>query len=298
MNPKTFKLRKTGEIVYVSNTVEADLPDMDALAASVHFEIGLETWKIYFETSHENWLCIRNSKQELIGYINSNSMPIGMKFGFHCVIREDYQNLGVGRILHPKEERMMGNASSETLIRSFQGQGIYWQKMLDFNGIIHQTFPILHRRGQNFHTENLNAADIDQLVNYDNQMTLQSREKFLKLWCLDAKSEACIVAKSNGKIVGYGVLRKFTFYHGLTPLYADSDEIAEALFWNLLNAGPNTKWIQFPCIASNRKAVELGTKAGLRIFSSEMRTAHETMKEYHKALPLQKCFALQEFWPL
>ncbi len=55
------------------------------------------------------------------------------------------------------------------------------------------------------------------------------RSKFLKSWFSFYK-DSTVVYKSEGKIQGYGVLRKCTVGYNISPLLADSYEIASELF--------------------------------------------------------------------
>lgn len=90
---------KTGEIVTLSHAKREDIPEIDALATIIDYENGVRTLEIYYDTNNEAWWVIRNSKNELIGYTISHAMPNGVTLGFHVVVREDYQGIGVGRLL-------------------------------------------------------------------------------------------------------------------------------------------------------------------------------------------------------
>lgn len=103
----TFKL-KTGETVTLALAKREDLPEIDVLASIIDYENGIRTWELYFNTNHEAWWVVRNSKNELIAYTIAHAMPNGVMMGFHVVVREDYQGMGVGRLLPPNKVPWIG----------------------------------------------------------------------------------------------------------------------------------------------------------------------------------------------
>lgn len=141
---------------------------------------------------------------------------------------------------------------------------------------------------------------LEELAKYDEQFTHMNRYKFLKQWICETESYAYL-AMQQGQIVGYAVLRlfdsAFVKYYTITPLYADNSEIAAGLFWSMLKHARG-KWLAIPCLADKRTLLQLGHSLGLGIYIAEVRNASPETREYCDSLPVQKCYACYEYWPL
>lgn len=120
----TFTL-KTGEIVTLTHAKRADIPEIDALATIIDFENGVRAWEIYYNTNNEAWWVIRNSKNELVAYTISHAMPNGVMLGFQVVVREDYQGMGVGRLLPANKVPWLGKYHFLQILNRFWNFGIF-----------------------------------------------------------------------------------------------------------------------------------------------------------------------------
>lgn len=157
----SFQL-KNGEILQIFPATEEDLPEIEELSEPIGFETGLETLRIYYRTSHEEWWIIRNSKGEMIAYANANLMPNGWIKGMNSVVRKDYQNLGVARHL-PRvrgSPPYLGNLTSAALLRGsvdFHGTSHFYFKMMYYFGVIKDIKNVENPR--NVEISKLNGAE-------------------------------------------------------------------------------------------------------------------------------------------
>ena len=84
----------------------------------------------------------------------------------------------------------------------------------------------------------LSAVPFDALNAYDRRHFLAPRPQFLRGWISQPESVALGVVK-NGEIAGYGVIRRMVHGWLIAPLFADSVDLAEALFQSLAAQKPN-----------------------------------------------------------
>lgn len=152
----------------------------------------------------------------------------------------------------------------------------------------------------NFDVAKVKQDQLAELAKYDEQFTHMNRYEFLKEWIFDSESYAYL-AIQEGKIVGYVVLRFFdaerSKYYTICPLYAENSEIATHLFWSVIKHARG-KWLAIPCLADKPTLLQLGHSLGLGIYIVEVRNASRETKNYNDSLPIQKCYACHEYWPL
>jgi hypothetical protein len=122
------------------------------------------------------------------------------------------------------------------------------------------------------------SADLPSIEAFDGQCFPASREPFLAAW-LDSgvRYSACYV--DEGRIRGYGTIRRSVDGYKIGPLFAEALQVAESLFYALATrAGPALVVIDVP--ATNGGAVEMVRRAG---FASSF----ETARMYRGPAPMQ-----------
>lgn len=87
----------------------------------------------------------------------------------------------------------------------------------------------------NANITSVEEADFDKIRAYDTQCFACSRPKFLKPW-LSQPTHRTFKYVENNELKGFAVLRKATTGFKIGPLFADNDDIAEALYRACLNA--------------------------------------------------------------
>jgi hypothetical protein len=98
-----------------------------------------------------------------------------------------------------------------------------------------------------------------QLADYDRRFFPAERDAFLSLW-VNLPGHRSLVAIKDGEAAGFGVLRPTDSGSRIGPLYASSDEIAEAVIAGLLKPGEEVA-IDVPDL--NAPAMNLVERLGL-----------------------------------
>ena len=132
----------------------------------------------------------------------------------------------------------------------------------------------------------VNQAKLD---GYDSKLFLAARNEFLSSW-LRQEDATALVAVSNDKIVGYGVIRRCRSGWKIGPLFAEDVEVAEKLLLSLVTAAKGDEvFLDVPEV--NTAAVNLAVKY-------KMTKVFETARMYNGAAPLvdmNKIFGVTTF---
>ncbi len=135
----------------------------------------------------------------------------------------------------------------------------------------------------------LRRVPVSNVVAYDRGMFPAERAAFLHCWINQPDSKA-VGYMPNGKLSGYGVIRKCRQGHKIGPLFADREEIAEHVFRALVDTIPGEEYfLDIP--EPNAAACAL-----VRRYSLSM--VFETARMYlgeAPSLPLQKIFGVTSF---
>jgi len=135
------------------------------------------------------------------------------------------------------------------------------------------------------------AKEVNQgdLNSYDSNLFLAARNEFLSSW-LRQEDATVLVAVSNDKIVGYGVIRRCRSGWKIGPLFAEDVEVAEKLLLSLVTAAKGDEvFLDVPEV--NTAAVNLAVKY-------KMTKVFETARMYNGAAPLvdmNKIFGVTTF---
>ncbi len=137
----------------------------------------------------------------------------------------------------------------------------------------------------------VSAAVVDQtgLCDYDGSMFFAKRPEFLAQW-LNQPESAALAAVQNGKLTGYGVIRRCREGHKIGPLFADNGDAAEELFFHLA-ACANGEEVFLDVPEVNGAAMTLAAKYN-------MTKVFETARMYNGPapnLPLHKIFGVTSF---
>jgi hypothetical protein len=207
--------------------------------------------------------------------------------GFY-IVRSDLRRRGIGS---PLFERALGRAGG---------------RVVGLDGVLEQQasyerrgFVLAHRNirwrtvGGGARPEGvveLSSVPFEQLLAFDSAIFGSERERFLRTW-IDRPAGHALACVHGEKLAGYGVLRPCPVGTKIGPLFADEQDVAEALLTGLLaSAGPRTQvFIDMP--AANHRA------AGLRA-GRPMEPSFETARMYLNGRPpddVQKVFGVTTF---
>ncbi|MEH2315516.1 MAG: GNAT family N-acetyltransferase [Nostoc sp.] len=132
----------------------------------------------------------------------------------------------------------------------------------------------------------LKTVPFEELVAYDRQLFPSKRSLFLRHWIEQPESTALGFIK-NGYLVGYGVMRSAHTGFRIGPLFANDEQIAEALFQALLAQNPHAPvFLDVP--DANLQAIDLVQRYQLQPVS-------QTARMYNKeipSLPIYRIFAV------
>lgn len=135
------------------------------------------------------------------------------------------------------------------------------------------------------------ASIVDQaeLCNYDGSLFFAKRPEFLARWLSQPESTA-LAALQNGKLLGYGVIRRCRVGYKIGPLFAENADVAEKLLSHLTScAGGEEVFLDVPEV--NGAAVTMAAKYN-------MTKVFETARMYNgpaPSLPLHKIFGVTSF---
>lgn len=143
---------------------------------------------------------------------------------------------------------------------------------------------------QNVEMTNLSTLPFDTLNAYDQPFFLADRARFTQAWISRPGTHALGVMKDK-ILTGYGVIRPCRNGYKIGPLFADSPEIAEALFLALKSKATSKDPIFLDVPEVNPAAVALAKKHSMNV-------SFETARMYTGAfpnLPLNRIFGVTSF---
>jgi ribosomal protein S18 acetylase RimI-like enzyme len=135
----------------------------------------------------------------------------------------------------------------------------------------------------------LSDVPFNQLAAYDQQLFPAPRVGFLNAW-VSQPDVVALAAIHEGRMRGYGVLRKCRHGRKIGPLFADDEWTGEQLFSALLSRYPN-EMVSIDVPESNRAAIALAEQYG-------MASTFETARMYTKvppAIPLERVYGITSF---
>lgn len=142
----------------------------------------------------------------------------------------------------------------------------------------------------------LSEVPFDDLYTYDKSLFPDERPEFLKLW-INRPESINLGIKENGKLAGYTVLRKCQDGYKVGPLFADTPDLAEALFHALEVRVPRATpiFLDTPGEDQNPAATALAQRHKMvRVFKTarmyRMARPSTAMK-----LPLERWFGVTSF---
>jgi ribosomal protein S18 acetylase RimI-like enzyme len=136
----------------------------------------------------------------------------------------------------------------------------------------------------------LEDVPFDVLLNFDNQVFPTNRQLFLRQWIEQPESLA-VGYMMDGRLRGYGMVRKCQTGYKVGPLFADNAEIAEELFLTLRQFVGNEEKIYLDVPQTNQAAVALAEKY-------KMSPIFETARMYTKQtsdISMEKIFGITTF---
>jgi GNAT superfamily N-acetyltransferase len=247
----------------IRNMTRSEVDELVGWAAHEGWNPGLHDAELFWATDPAAFIAA-DLEGELIGggAITSYNGEFGF-MGFF-IVRPEYRGRGFGNALwHARRERLVARlrpGASIGLDGVFAMQGYYAEggfvfshRDMRFRAEIAE--PRATSGVDDKHIIPLAAIPFDQVLNYDRTCFPALRPRFLRGWISqpDALALAC---QRNGRLSGYGVVRRCAEGCKIGPLFADDALAAEALYSHLAEfAASGPLFLDAP--ENNPAAIEL-----------------------------------------
>jgi hypothetical protein len=123
----------------------------------------------------------------------------------------------------------------------------------------------------------LSSVPFTEISEYDRRFFPVPRPIFLKTWIGQPNGRA-LGWVENGRLMGYGVIRKCRAGYKIGPLFADRPDVAERLFLSLQSTATSQDPIYLDTPESNPEAVTLAERHGMSV-------VFETARMYNGNFP-------------
>jgi ribosomal protein S18 acetylase RimI-like enzyme len=130
----------------------------------------------------------------------------------------------------------------------------------------------------------------EEILAYDRAFFPADRSTFLYAWLRQPHAEV-LGYVDDGRLQGYGLIRRCRTGWKIGPLFADSEEIAESLYEALAGKAPASDPVSLDIPEPNREAVALTRRHGMRMVFETARMYTGTVP----ALPLERTFGITSF---
>lgn len=245
------------------NMTRGEVDELVEWAALEGWNPGLHDADAYWATDPEAFIAAE-LKGELIG--GGAITAYGDDFGFMglFVVRPEFRGKGYGNTLWlARRDRLKARLKSGATIgmdgvfdmEPYYAKGgfVRSQKHLRYAGEITST--MTHSNEQGLEILPVDQVPFEQLLEYDRRCFPVAREKFLRAWLAIPESLA-LGALRNGRLCGYGVIRRSRTGCRVGPLFADDLAAAQTVLNELAAFGAG-QLIHLDVPENNPEAVAL-----------------------------------------
>jgi GNAT superfamily N-acetyltransferase len=249
---------------------------------------GLHDADVFYGTDPEGFFAAHHHG-ELAGSISVVRYPGRFSFGGLLIVRPDYRNKGLGKLLiahmlRSSSDTNLGCDGVLNMVKSYESYGLvpayenfrYIGKCVRMGSPSPDLVPI-------------SSVPFAQLARYDAGMFPSERKRFLRLW-IDQPGSLGLACLSDGRMMGYGVIRKCHVGYKVGPLFADNETIAAGILSSLISGFPGEDFI-LDVPSPNRGAVDLAQDLGMqKVFS--------TVRMYTQGTPdldIERIFGVTSF---
>ncbi|MCY1397630.1 Acetyltransferase YpeA [compost metagenome] len=224
----------------IRNMTRAELDQLVGWAAREGWNPGLHDAGLFWATDPEAFIAA-DLDGELIG--GGAITSYGGEFGFmgFFIVRPEFRGRGLGdRLWHERRDRLLARLRPGTSIgldgvfnmQDYYAKGgfVFSHRNMRFRGEIPQGWVSALADGGEIVP--LSTIPFEQLADYDRTCFPAPRPNFLKGWIAqpDAFALAC---RRDGRLSGYGVVRRCLEGCKIGPLFADDGLAARALYARL-----------------------------------------------------------------
>ncbi len=222
---------------------------------------GKHDFEVFWETDPDGYYGFYLDDQMIAG---GAIISYGGEFGFMglFIVHPDYRSQGIGKKLWYARRNLLLSRLKPGATIGMDGV-VAMQSFYERGGFSIAFRDERHERmGQHMSVSsaisNVERKDFEEILDYDQHCFGHSRKAFLQNWLRIPDSKAFKFSENNS-LKGYAVIRKAGSGYKIGPLFADHDDIAEALYRACLNeAIGEPVYLDIPVI--NSGAVDLVKK--------------------------------------
>ena len=239
-------------------------------------EVGIAiNWaaKEGWNPGHDDAECFYSADSSgfLIGFVADEPAAVisvvkyGSSFGFlgFYIVKPEYRGRGYGiQIWNAGMEYLKGlNIGLDGVIdqqENYKKSGFkYAYSNIRFEGSGGGDFPV------DSSIVNLSSLSFSIITSYDNNFFPENRSQFLKCWINNPSHNALGIVQ-NGKLVGYGVIRKCRVGYKIGPLFADTTKLADKIFLAMVSGVKATEKVYLDIPEVNKYAIDLVRKYNMK----------------------------------
>lgn len=221
--------------------------------------------EVYWATDPDGYYGYFDKGQLIAG---GSIVSYNQEFGFmgFFIVKPEYRAAGIGRKLwHQRRDALVSRLND--------GAAIGMDGVVDMQDFYQRGgFEIAYkderyeRIGEQFpidsHVTAITNEDIAAILEYDKQCFGYSRPQFLLPWLRMPESKT-FKYTADGSLLGFAIVRKANVGYKVCPLFADTPEVAEALYEACLNSVKGEPlYLDIPMV--NSSAISLVEKYGAK----------------------------------
>lgn len=226
------------------------------------------------------------------------AMPLDNSLGYIglFITKEDFRGHGYGTKV--MKEALNSLKGRNVLLNAVEGTldiyakyGFKQSEMTSID-IIGAVGKMQNAKHESINMEPISRLNVNCISDYDRRITSINRWDHMPQWLLSNASVCYMAVEENsGKVLGYGAIRKAHGFYKIMPLYADSDEIASALFQTLLDTVPKDTKVKLRIPIKNKdKCLQvlkpLGTFKAGTLVEFRLHTISDVLLPYHQIYSL------------
>ena len=278
------------ESMTIRNVSRSEMSQLIDWAADEGWNPGLHDAACFYETDPGGFF-IGELQSEPVGCISAVAYNDAFGFVGFYIVRPEFRGRGYGfRLWQAAMEYMKGrNVGLDGVVaqqENYQKSGFHFA----YNNIRYEVKnPDLPMQGSYPSVVSLGRVAFDELAAYDGAVFSVDRRRFLQPW-ISQPGGVALGSLRDGRLSGYGLLRSCRSGCKIGPLFADTAEIADALFGALVQQVPGAVvYLDVPAV--NPAAMALAQKY-------QMQPVFETARMYTGWPPkvlLDKVFGVTSF---
>jgi predicted acetyltransferase len=246
---------------------------------------GLHDIDSFYETDPAGFYAAR-ARGEIVGTFSVVKYSSDYAFAGFFIIRPDWRGRGVGlAIQHYIDTQFAGfNVGIDGVLAMQEKYSRAGYKLAYGN----ERYAGTAKAGELAERcRRISSSDFDGIVDFDTKCFPAERKNFLKLWLTQKDATTLLSEDDDGRLCGYGVVRKCFQGNRIGPLFAETPEVAKRLFDSLAASVAGQEiFIDVPTV--NPSAMQL-------VLSQGMQPVFTTARMYTKQapnLPLTKIYGV------